>query len=382
MSDAIDLTGAMADMGAAMEVFACMGKLASMAGVLGPIAGVAGLLLGLVMGGQDSEELAYMKEQFTEVRNKLDMISEELGNVLRAVEESTSRSLYAPVEENLKNQFRKYMEIISARSEYIEAEKQEFIDHFKDTKGDQNLHTLYDGIMGENFVFGVPILETAMISSKKNRRVMEQMCARLKSLFCIGLIALVGQTAITGNDVESIKKQWELKMGMVEAKMKAIVDRCTAEFLDQAKSDLEVLIKDNKVTSHSDQSFKYHQALAKKYYWIYWTVIVYDEVGGFEYHCTKGVNFFYFYRLKGINCVVSYSTSKTAIDRNTILRLMGDKRDCNDAREVVTLLTSKLPGYMVHAIRRFNGVYCMNNFPPQNIIFKTYDGVTLCVHSE
>lgn len=383
MGDAIELTAAMADMGAAMEVFASLEKFASMAGVLGPIAGVAGLLLGLAMGGGDSEELAYMKEQFTAVKNKLDVISDELGNVLRQVEKSTLSSVYFPTEMNLKNQFRKYMEIISARSDCKEKEKDEFITHFNSTKGDQNLHTLYEAIMGHNMLFAVPILETAMSYSQKNRRVMEQMCARLKTLFCIGLIALLGQTTITGNDVDSIKKEWDEKISKVEEKMKTMVDRCVAEFLEQAKIDVEAMIKANKDPSHAAQVCAYHTELANKYDWLKWSVVVYDDVGGYENHNTKGENFFYFYRTNGINCVVSYSKAETKVDRNTVLKIMDKKfNGCKNATDVVTFLKGELPGHLVQAIRRFNGVQCMHDFPWERFFWKVYDGVTLCVHTE
>ncbi|GCC16866.1 hypothetical protein chiPu_0021934, partial [Chiloscyllium punctatum] len=130
----------------AMEIFQNRARFATVSGVLKPIFQVAGFILKLVLGKRESEELTYMKEQFQTVRNQLDVISEQIKQVLWEIEKSTINNQYFPIEENLKNQFRKYMDILNAAPEFRENEKREFLTHFDVTKGDQNLHTLYDAV--------------------------------------------------------------------------------------------------------------------------------------------------------------------------------------------------------------------------------------------
>lgn len=161
LSASAQLAENMANVTVAMGLLKDVAKFAAAAGVMSGIFQVGGIILQLVLGKQDSEELTYMKEQFQIVKNQLDVISDQIGDVLREIEMSTVDNQYFAIEENLKNQFRKYMEILSSAPEFRDKERDEFLDHFVATKGDQNLHTLFDGIMGNAAVFGKPILETA-----------------------------------------------------------------------------------------------------------------------------------------------------------------------------------------------------------------------------
>ncbi|XP_032894114.1 protein rapunzel-like [Amblyraja radiata] len=196
---------------ATMGLFQDRAVFATTAGVLKEIFQVGGIILKLVLGKRESEELIYMKEQFQAVRNQLDVISDQIRQVLWEIERSTINNQYFPIEENLKNQFRKYMDILRSAPEFRDKERDEFLAHFDVTKGDQNLHTLFDAVMGFPAVFGKPIQETAMSYDQRNRRLMESTCGRLKELFCIGLIALQGHAAVTGNDVEALKEEWNQK---------------------------------------------------------------------------------------------------------------------------------------------------------------------------
>lgn len=372
----------MAKAGVAMGLLQDVAKFAATAGVLSGIFQVGGAILKLVMGNQDSPELKYMKEQFQIVRNKLDVISDQIGQVLLEIERSTINNQYFPIEENLKNQFRKYMEILSSAPQFRDKERDEFLAHYDATKGDQNLHTLFDAVMGFSAVFGKPILETAMSYDQRNRRLMEVMCCRLKELFCIGLIALLGHAAVTGNDVEALKKEWNQKLAQVEAKMKSMVDQCVNEFAQQAEIDVEKMVKDKGERDNEECVGFILERLMKKYDWVRWSVRVYNPIGGFDYHCVDGPNRFHFFRLNNVNVVVSYAIDPKPINEAQIRRLMQGRDVWSDARKVVNFISANVPGnYMIHAVRRYNGLWLNNNFPDNCHFWENYSGVTLCVHS-
>ncbi|XP_069791855.1 uncharacterized protein [Narcine bancroftii] len=372
----------MGDARAAMQVFHDRAAFSTVAGVLKPIFQVAGAILQLVLGKRESEELTYMKEQFQTVRNQLDVISQQIREVLWEIERSTINSQYFPIEENLKNQFRKYMDISNAAPEFREHEKTEFLTHFDVTKGDQNLHTLFDAVMGISAVFGKPILDTAMSYGQRNRRQMEGLCCRLKELFCIGLIALMGQAAITGSDVGALQRDWNERLARVEAKMEGMIDRCIREFPQQAEMDVEQLIEKKGDRDHKGCATAIIEALTEKYDWVRWSVRVYDPVSGFDNHCVTGPNRFHFFRLQGVNTVVSYSTQPEPIDKARIRELMQGKDSWNDARLVVEAIAGHLPSSnVVHAVRRYKDLWLHKNFPDACHFWETYSGVTLCVHS-
>ncbi|XP_041040662.1 protein rapunzel-like isoform X2 [Carcharodon carcharias] len=366
----------------AMSVVESLEKLASAAGVVGAIFGLAAAIVKLALGNVESAEMRYMKEQFQIVRNKLDVISDQIKEVLQAIEQSTVNNQYFPIEENLKNQFRKYMNILNSKPEYRGKEKREFLTHFEATKGDQNLHTLFDAVMGYSAIFGKPILETAMGYDQRNRRLMEGLCSRLKELFCIGLIALMGHAAITGNDVEALKTEWNGKLAEVDSKMKSMIDRCINEFADQAKIDVEKMIKDKGGRDNAECSSYLRNSLVKKYDWVKWSVRVYNPVSGFDNHCVIGSNWFNFFRLNGVNVVASYGIEPKPIDEGTIRQLMEGKNGWRDARDVAQHVYDNLPpGHVVHTVRRFKGLWDSDNFPVNCHFWENYSGVTLCVHS-
>ncbi|GCB82458.1 hypothetical protein scyTo_0022672 [Scyliorhinus torazame] len=366
-----------------MQVFQNRERFSTISGVLKPIFQVAGIILKLALGKRESEELTYMKEQFQTVRNQLDVISDQIKQVLWEIEKSTINNQYFPIEENLKNQFRKYMDIINAAPEFRESEKREFLTHFDVTKGDQNLHTLYDAVMGHSAIFGKPILETAMLYDQRNRRLMEELCSRLKELFCIGLIAMIGHAALTGTDVEALKKEWNEKITKVESRMKSMIDQCTKEFAEQAEIDVEGLIKNKGERDNKGCATYIIEALTGKYDWVKWSVRVYDPVSGFDNHCVIGPNRFHFFRLNGVNVVVSYAIDpKSPLNEAQIRQLMEGKDSWNDAKEVATFVHNNLPsGYVVHTVRRYKDLWVHKNFPNSCHFWETYSGVTLCVHS-
>ncbi|XP_020378415.2 protein rapunzel-like [Rhincodon typus] len=366
----------------AISVVESLEKLASAAGATGAIFGVAAAIVKLALGNVESEELRYMKEQFQIVRNKLDIISDQVQQVLRAIEQSTVNNQYFPIEVNLKNQFRKYMDILNATAEFRENEKQEFLTHFNATKGDQNLHTLFDAVMGYSAVFGKPILETAMEYDQRNRRLIEGLCSHLKELFCIGLIALVGHSAITGTDVEALKTEWNEKMAKVDSKMKSMIDRCINEFANQVEIDVKKMLNERGGRNNCECASYILGGLLKKYDWINWSVRVYNPVHTFKNHWVNGYNRFDLFRHNGVNAVVSFAIDPKPIDKSYIRKLMEGKDGWSDAREVAEHVYNNLPsGHVVHVVRRYKGLWYHGNFPADCHFWENYSGVTLCVHS-
>ncbi|XP_051872990.1 protein rapunzel-like [Pristis pectinata] len=366
---------------AAVDIIESAEKFASALGVLGPIIGVAAAIVKLALGNVDSPELAFMKEQFQIVRNQLDVISGQISEVLREIERSTMDNQYFPIEENIKNQFRKYINILDAAPEFRQKEKEEFLKHFNATKGDQNLHTLYDGVMGNTGAFGKSILDTAMNCDQRNRRLMEGICARLKNLFCIGLIALLGHAGITGNDVKALEAEWNQKLAEIEGKMKSMVDRCIHEFAEQAEIDVKKWIEQKGGRDNRECSSYVRDKLGKKYDWVSWSVRVYDPVHRYENHCVCGPNRFHFFRLNNVNIVVSYTTDPKPVDESRLNHLMNGKDGWKDPLKVAEHISQNLSGgHVVHTVRRYKGLWGAWNFPDGCHYWKNYSGVTLCVH--
>lgn len=211
-----------------LKVLQCVATISSAAAVVNPIFGVAGSLIRVVLHHVDDEEIRTLKREFGSVNRGLDQITQQNRNILVQIMKETVDAQYCHVEENLKNQFRKFMEMVEARPEHRERKKEDFEQSYSNDLGDQNLHTLYDGVVGTPKLFGRPILEVYLKHSRGDRQTMEHLCTRLTYLFCIGLIALMGYSAIIGDDEESLSEEWAEKMEHVQEKMQEALRRCQA----------------------------------------------------------------------------------------------------------------------------------------------------------
>ncbi|KAL4646780.1 hypothetical protein GN956_G9539 [Arapaima gigas] len=209
-----------------VTVLRCLSTISSAASVVNPIFGVAGSLLRVVLNQVDDEDIKTLKREFASVNRALDEISQQNRNALLQIKKETVDGQYCHVEENLRNQFRKFMEVVEAHPDYQQQKKYDFEQSYANDLGDQNLHTLYDGVMGKPKLFSKPILEVYMKHSHGDRQVMERLCTRLTYLFCIGLIALMGYTAIIEDDEEGLSEEWNEKMQDVQGKMQEVLRRC------------------------------------------------------------------------------------------------------------------------------------------------------------
>ncbi|XP_028836569.1 protein rapunzel isoform X1 [Denticeps clupeoides] len=210
-----------------VKVLECVATISSAAAVVNPIFGVAGSLIRVVLHHVDDEDIQTLKREFGSVNRALDEISQQNRNALLQIKKETLDGQYCKIEENIRNQFRKFMEVVEARpGEHQQRKKDDFEECYANDYGDQNLHSLYEGVMGKPKLFSKPILDVYMKHSQSNRQVMENLCTRLTYLFCIGLIALMGYTAIIGDDEEAISEEWTEKMENVQDRMQEVLKMC------------------------------------------------------------------------------------------------------------------------------------------------------------
>lgn len=209
-----------------VKVLECVAAISSAASVINPIFGVAGSLIRVVLHHVDDEDIRTLRREFGTVNKGLDKISALNHKALVQIQKETLDGQYRRVEDNLKNQFRKFMDVVEARPEQKQRRKDAFEESYSNDLGDQNLHTLYDGVMGKAKLFSQPILDVYLKHSNGNRAVMENLCTRLTYLFCIGLIALMGYSAIIGDDVEGLTEEWAENMVNVQERMQEVLSKC------------------------------------------------------------------------------------------------------------------------------------------------------------
>lgn len=375
-----------------MEVFEQGAEVvASIAGDLFPVFSIAAPIVKLALDNVESKEAEFMKEQFQKVRERLEVVSEEIQRINEEVKKSGADAAYFSVEENLTNLFRKYMDILNAKPKFREAKKKQFLEHFSKTGGEKNLHTLYSAVTGDNFS-GESVLEITLNYEQKSRRAVEDFCARLKQLFCIGLIAFMGHAALKGGeDEEGLLKQWAEKMKVVQEKMNAVIEDCINSFPSQAEIDIKRLVRDSRDKTNQQLADMILEALKKKYDWVCWSIRVFNQPKGFlqglfpgkkDFHCITGKSRFQVPTAEEkLNVFVSYTASPEPLDKAQIQQQVEAMKNPS-VLEVAEVLFEKVPVCVVHTVKTScKEVAYAWSFTDELHFFEQYKNFYLFVHS-
>lgn len=371
-----------------MEVFEQGAEVvASIAGDLFPVFSIAAPIVKLALDNVESKEAVFMKEQFQKVRDRLEVVSEEIQRINDEIKKSGLDAIYFPLEENITNQFRKYMAILNAKPQYREVKKKQFLDHFSNTGGDKNLNTLYDAVTGNNFS-GESVLEITLNYEEKSRRPVEDFCARLKKLFCIGLIALLGHAALKGYDEEDqLLKDWGERMKDVQEKMNVVILDCIESFPKQAELDCRRIVRDHPDRTNQQLAEALIEKLKKKYDWVGWSVRIFKSPTGLfaikkDYQCSTGKSRFQVPSSdEKLNVWVSYSSSPEPVNRSHIQELIQVHKKAG-VKSVAELLFEKLPGdCVVHTVKTSKDLVCFWSFADELHYWEEHKNFYVCVHS-
>ncbi|KAF3839543.1 hypothetical protein F7725_018260 [Dissostichus mawsoni] len=391
--------------------------LASAVGELFPLCEAAAPVLRLALDNVLSKEVFYVKEQFLAVRNKLDVLSTQLEDIDCEIKKGRLDSQYFSVEENIRNQFRKYMDILEAKPQFREVKTRLFVEHFAKTGGEKNLFVLYDALMGTNsfgesvlelveryVFFGSPMslsttLQVSLVGALYDIHVCSEepsspgrfLCP-MKELFCLGLIALLGHCALTQRQDEEDDKiqEWSSKIEEVESRMKTTIESCIAAFPEQAKLDAKHLLQEKEGDNLQDTTQQLLEFLVKKYDWVSWSVRLINHSGstyrnwraGEHFHHVAGQNWFEVLQVNNINLVVSYSTKPQPVPRGCIQQAMEGQGKKGNAPAVVEVLEKQLCGFVVHAVSRHKESAAAWSFPEDCHYWERHKNVAVCVHSE
>nr|ACM17388.1 rapunzel3 [Danio rerio] len=364
--------------------------LASAVGGLSPLFEASAPVLRLFLDNVESKEVTYVKDQFLVVRSKLDVLSSQIEDINCEIKKGRLDSQFFTVEENICNQFRKYIDILEAKPEYKEVRKRLFLQHFPKTGGEKNLYMLYDAVMG-NSTFGEPILEVVEQYEARNRRVLEDFCVRLKELLCLGIIALLGYCFLTqGEEAEQEKiQEWSTKIEEIETKMKETIEKCVQSFPEQAELDIKRLLKEKEEANLQETARELLDFLTKKFDWVCWSIRVISNMGkisnlraGQNFQCVSGQKYLEVSQGNDTHLVVSYCSDPQPVPNESIKQMMEGPARKGDAKAVVEMLEKQLAGFLIHAVSRHKESFTLSSFPEECHYWEKHKNVNVCVHSE
>ncbi|KAK1141329.1 hypothetical protein AOXY_G37162 [Acipenser oxyrinchus oxyrinchus] len=252
-----------------------------------PLLDVCKPLLELAFGEIQSEEQKYMADEFLKLQNKLEQISKMALKVQKQIEVSGVYLKYSPVEDNLREAIRCVKEIQSHNPV-----QQTLIDEFlelypKALDIEDDLNKLYNGVEKESI----------LNIKNTNRHDMEENCAKIYSLFCKGIYALMhhkSYTKATKEDLNETMNKWSKKASAILHQIMKEMNAYLNDFPNKAKADVRNFCSEkDRVVSKDILAM-----LIEQYDWVYWSVRVFNPSDNYvcsssaESHAIKGEGYF------------------------------------------------------------------------------------------
>lgn len=228
----------------------------------------------------------------------------------------------------------------------------------------------------------------------RNRRLLEDYCARLKELICLGLIALMGHRALTAESEEEqeqeVMQEWRPKIEEIEYKMKSVIESCIAAFPEQAQLDVKRLLQEKEEGNLQLVAEELLEFLVKKFDWVCWSVRLIKHPDGFfkkhsvgkPFHHVAGQTQFEVVQENNISLVVSYSTNPRPVPGDVIQQLMEGQGKKGTPPAVVEMLEKQLCGFIIHVVNSQSKPECVWSFPEDCHYWEKHKNGVVCVHSE
>ncbi|XP_054477147.1 rapunzel 5 [Anoplopoma fimbria] len=372
-------------MGQASEV------LAATVGQLHPVLEAIFKASSEILKNPESKEARYLTQQFELVNQQLEGIQNEIDQIALELQRTSMNKQNFDREAQMLSQYEKFQDFVNAKPKFKEKKMEKFISHYENTNADLNLDALYNAVIGES-TSGDPLLETVVTTKQRSRRAVEDFCARLKKLFVVGIIAVMGHSALKEGVVgEEIVKKWQGRMEEVENRMKAAVDDCKENFVDQAKMDLENLLQENPGTVDLDFTKSLLSSLVKKFDWVSWSIrafldkeriFFFNWLAGKDCHGSGGANWFEILTKSKIKVVVSFCVDPKPINKSQIQEQVEGQKMRGNMMTVAMALTKSFPNCLVHAVSRYKEVVESNNFHVDSYYYVKHKRGYLCIHPE
>ncbi|XP_065154912.1 protein rapunzel-like [Paramisgurnus dabryanus] len=365
--------------------------LAATVGQLHPILEAVFMVSAELLSNPEGKEAKYLTEQFEKINQKLEGIQNEIDKIGLEMQRMSINKQNFDWEAQMVSQYEKFQDFVNAKPKFKAKKREKFLSQYENTGADLNIDSLYNSVIGEN-TSGDPMLDTVVTTEQRSRRAVEEFCARLKKLFVVGIIAVMGHAALKEGAVgEAMVKKWQDRMEEVEKRMKAAVDECIENYPEQAEMDVKQQLGERQDSVDPEFTACILDILAKKYDWVCWSVRVFNHSGWFfwnwlagkPYHGRGGSgNFFDILTKNGIRIVVSFSADPKPINKNQVLEQIETQKLKGNMMSVAQTLCDSLPNTVVYTVSRYKNVEEKNNFQPECYYFGIHKNAYFCIHSE
>lgn len=216
----------------AAKVLCCVEKVSSFASSIDPIFGIVSSLVGVARKGLVDEEGHALDKDFQAIHKKLESISQKNQECLKKIRIDEVNETYGKYEEYIKHQYNAFNSMV-AQVKKDPDNSQRYMETFEKIyerdKADMSLDVYYRGVMGHSTLFGRSLLKVYLDNCDGDREIMEYRCSHIAHLFHMGLIALMGYTAVTEDDEDEVREKWAKRVKDIQEKMQEVLSQCKAK---------------------------------------------------------------------------------------------------------------------------------------------------------
>uniref|UniRef100_A0A3Q2T4H1 Rapunzel 2 n=1 Tax=Fundulus heteroclitus TaxID=8078 RepID=A0A3Q2T4H1_FUNHE len=213
----------------AVKVLGCVDKLASFASSIHPMFTVVSSVVRVARKGLMKKGPNPPDKDFQAIHDKLESISKKNHEALNNIRINEVNETYGKYEEYIKYQYDAFITMmaeVNKNPDNSEVYMETFKNTYEKTKLDMGLDVFYRGVIGTDAVFARPLLDVYFENCDGDREIMERRCSHIAHLFHIGLIALMGYTAVTYDDEDGVREKWSDKMSEIQNKMEEVLSKC------------------------------------------------------------------------------------------------------------------------------------------------------------
>ncbi|KAM4549535.1 protein rapunzel-like [Fundulus diaphanus] len=212
-----------------VKVLGCVEKLASFASSIHPIFTVISSVVHVARKGLMKNGPNPLDKDFQAIHDKLESISKKNHEALNNIRINEVNETYGKYEDNIKYQYDAFNTMVTMVNKNPD-NSEEYIKNFKyayeNAKSDESLGVFYRGVIGTDTVFARSLLDVYFENCDGDQDIMEHRCSHITHLFYIGLIALMGYTAVTDDDEDEVRETWSDKMSEIQNKMEEVLSKC------------------------------------------------------------------------------------------------------------------------------------------------------------
>lgn len=213
----------------AVKVLSCVEKVSSFASSIDPIFGIVSSLVGVARKGLMDDEGHPLDKDFQAIHSKLESISQKNQECLKKIHIDEVNETYGKYEEYIKHQYNAFNSMVAQVKKDPDNAKrymETFEKIYERDKSELSLDVYYRGVMGTKTVFGKSLLKVYFEHCDGDREIMERRCSHIAHLFQMGLIALMGYTAVTEDDEDEVREKWTSRVQDIQEKIEEVLSEC------------------------------------------------------------------------------------------------------------------------------------------------------------